>query len=209
MDHVISYQSTRCRRFDEGRVSHPKQLRPQSCGISGGDMGKAFSLLLAQLALAGVVTGRSQSAPSAQNSPPPLSLRIRLVKDVVQVGSPVDVEATIENVSDHFAAYVLWGEDESTKFDVRDAEGNQPLTRRGRALLLGEGLSADDIPSGSVVSKRIKPGETFTNNERVPGGIFDMTKPSTYTIQMRIPWGSDYMKSNVVTLTVVQGATPY
>jgi hypothetical protein len=171
-------------------------------------MKRALTLVLAQLVLAGVGAARAQSAQPSENLPPPLSLTIRAVKDVVQAGSPVEVEVTATNVSDHRAIYLISGH---TAFDVRDSAGDEPLTKRGRALLLGEGLSFDDFPKGSIpeAPELIEPGKSITVKERVPTDIFDLTKPDSYTIQLRLPWGQDRMKSNTVTVKVVQGATPY
>jgi len=165
---------------------------------------------LTQLLLGGVGAARGQSAQPSENLPP-LSLTIHALNDVVQAGSPVEVEVTAENVSNRRAIYVIPGATYYMAFDVHDNSANPPLTRRGRALLLGEGLSFDDFPKGSMpgTPELIEPGKRVTVKERVPADIFDLTKPGSYTIQLRLPWGHDYMKSNMVTVTVVQGATPY
>ena len=169
----------------------------------------AWTLLLAQLLLAGVGMARAQSAQPNENLPAPLSLTIRAVKDVVQAGSPVEVEVTAKNISDRPVEYLIPGHTYYAAFDIRDNAGDPPLTRRGRALLLGEGLSEDDFIKGSTpeAPELIEPGDSVTVKEQVPSDIFDLTKPGRYTIQLQ-PWGPDSIKSNTVTVTVVQGATP-
>jgi hypothetical protein len=94
---------------------------------------------LAGFLLVGAHAASAQSAPLS--GPGPLALTIRAVQDVVEVGSPVVLEVTAKNISDRMAGLATWGPIEYTEFDVHDSAGNQPLTRRGRALLFGEGQS--------------------------------------------------------------------
>ena len=111
-------------------------------------MKAAWTLLLAQLVFAGAGTARAQSAQPNENLPAPLSLTIRPIKDVVQAGSPVDLEVTAKNVSGRPAIYLIPGNTYYAAFDIRDNAGDPPLTRQGRALLLGEGLSEEDLRPG-------------------------------------------------------------
>jgi len=131
------------------------------------------------------------------------------VKDVVEAGSPVDIEVTATNHSDREVIYETWGSMYYLKFDVRDSAGNPALTRRGRALLLGEGLGPGDVPSGSQSGKLLELGKSMEFRERVPADIFDLTKPGKYTVQTIQPWTSEGVRSNTVMVTVVEGATPY
>lgn len=173
-------------------------------------MKMTMTLLFTQIVLAGAGIAHAQSAQSVKSLPAPLSLTIRPMHEVVQAGSPVEVEVTAKNVSDRPAIYLISGHTYYAAFDVRDSAGDQPLTRRGRALLLGEGLSYDDFPKGSTpeAPELIDPGGSVTVKEQVPADIFDLTKPGNYIIQLQ-PWGHDSIRSNTVTVTVVQGTTPY
>ncbi|MDR3674358.1 MAG: hypothetical protein P4N24_02635 [Acidobacteriota bacterium] len=163
----------------------------------------ALSLFVAGSILAGVCTARAQLGPPAQTVPAPFLLTIRAVDEDVQAGSPLAVEVTVKNNSQRLEAYLTWGPIYYRKFDVRDSAGNRPLTARGRALLLGEGLSPSDFPRGSQSGQPIEPGKSITIKERVPSDIFDLTKPGAYTIQLLQPWGNEVMKSNTITVTVV------
>ena len=50
----------------------------------------------------------------------------------------------------------------------------------------------------------------MTVRQRIPAKIFDLTKPGTYSIQLREPWRhQSIILSNTITLKVVEGATPY
>jgi len=168
----------------------------------------ALSLFFAQMILAGVGTTKAQSTQPNGNQPP-ISITIRALNDVVQAGAPVVMEIMAKNVSDRAAIFEIPDTTYYMAFDVRDSAGNPPLTRRGRALVLGEGRSFDDLPEGGGPgTKLIEPGKSITVEERVFPDIFDLTKPGSYTIQLQ-PWGHDSIKSNTVTVTVVQGAIPY
>jgi len=167
---------------------------------------------LALLAVGFVLVGahRSSAQSSEAIGPGPLApLTISAIKDVVEAGSPVDLKVTVKNISDHLAIYPTWGSQGDTKFDVRDSAGNQPLTRRGRVLLLGEGRSDDDFIGGSQAGAGVEPGKTITVKERIPAHIYDLTKPGTYSIRIHKEILGQMLTSNTVTVTVVQGATPY
>ena len=166
-------------------------------------------MVLGGLVLVGICTANSQAPQGGGKQGPPLSLTIRPVKDVVEAGSPVDIEVTATNHSDREVIYETWGSMYYLKFDVRDSAGNPALTRRGRALLLGEGLGPGDVPSGSQSGKLLELGKSMEFRERVPADIFDLTKPGKYTVQTIQPWTSEGVRSNTVMVTVVEGATPY
>ena len=55
----------------------------------------------------------------------------------------------------------------------------------------------------------MEPGKSISIKEKVPADIFDLGRPGRYSIQLHLPWGNDYIKSNTVTISVVQGTTPY
>lgn len=168
-----------------------------------------LSVLLGGLVLVGICTANAQAPQDGGKQGPALSLTIRPVKDVVEAGSPVDIEVTATNNSDREVIYKTWGAMCYLKFDVRNSAGNPAPTRRGRALLLGEGRGPDDMPSGSQSGKLLEPGKSMEFRERVPADIFDLTKPGKYTVQTIQPWTSEGLRSNAVTVTVVEGATPY
>ena len=132
-------------------------------------MKTGLSMLLAVFLLTGMCTAIPQSGQSPDTQPA-LSLTIRAVKETVQPGSRVELEVTVRNDSNRFQVYPTWGPMYYMKFDVRDSQGNQPLTRRGRALLLGEGLSPEDFPRGSQSGAPVEPGKTITVHDSIPEG---------------------------------------
>jgi hypothetical protein len=163
---------------------------------------KRSRLLLGCLLFQCLCVVDAKAAQSTQ-SPASLALTLRAVNETVQAGSAVELEVTVKNNSDHGDAYPSWGPIYYEKFDVRDSQGVRPLTRRGRALLLGEGLSPDDFPRGSQGGEPLKPGQSMTLPEHIPGDIFDLSKPGRYSIRLHIPWGNSYLDSNTITITVV------
>ncbi len=173
-------------------------------------MKQVLSLLLVQWVVAAVGAAGVQGAQSPQNLPPELSVAIRAVKDAVQAGSSVEVETTFKNESEHPIRYEISDGYDYSRFDVRDGAGNQPLTRFGRAVLLGEGLSPDDYPPTNAQGGQLEPHESKTLKERISARVFDLTKPGSYTIQLREPWKDhSIILSNTISVTVVPGSTPY
>ena len=167
-----------------------------------------LSVVLCGLVAVGICSAKLPTPQDSAKQEPQLSLTIRLVKNVVEAGSPVDMEVTATNNSDHAVIYYRTFT-YYLKFDVRDSAGNPALTRRGRAVLLGEGLGPGDTPPGSLRGRMIEPGKSMEFRERVPADVFDLTKPGKYTVQTIQPWTSEGLRSNPVTVTVVEGATPY
>lgn len=94
-------------------------------------MRMALNLSMAGLFLVAFCSASARPAQSTQTQSAAFSLTIRTVDEVVQSGSPVVVEVTVKNNSDRLIAYPSWGPIYYMKFDVRDTEGNQPLTGRG------------------------------------------------------------------------------
>jgi hypothetical protein len=168
-----------------------------------------LKVLLCELVFVAVCTSKAQAPQGSGRQEPPLSLAAKPVKDVVEAGSPVDIEVTVTNNSNRALTYQTWGVMDFLKFDVRDEAGSPALTRRGRALLLGEGLGPGDVPHGSQHGELVEPGKSIEVKERVPADLFDLTKPGKYTVQVLQPWTSESLRSNTVTVTVVEGATPY
>lgn len=168
-----------------------------------------YTVLVAGLLIAGNWSARAQWSQLVQNQPP-VAITIRAVKDVIQPGVPVQVQAIIRNDSNTRVPYDMAGWNEYHAFDVRDGAGNQPLTRRGRAMLMGEGANSDDMEEGGGPVGFVEPGTTLTVTVQVPTRVFDLTNPGRYTIQFRLPWrDGSLIKSNTTTVTVVEGPVPY
>jgi hypothetical protein len=172
------------------------------------------NVLLTIVLVGSLMTGFAAAHPQAPqpggNVSPELSVTIRALNEIVDAGSPIEVETTFKNESDHLIPYATSDGRDYTRYDVRDSAGNQPLTRFGRAVILGEGLGPDDYPPTHPDAGVLGPHESVTVKQRIPAKVFDVTKPGSYSIQLREPWRhQSIILSNTITVKVVEGATPY
>src|SRR5215831_13891889 len=127
----------------------------------------------------------------------PFKIAITAEKSTVVAGDDVTIDVTLTNTSNHIisegAMYLGGIELDSTfRFEVLD-EHKKPVPIRH--------YPNEELRGGSVRFRDTKPGETFTQQQRV-SALYDMRKPGKYTIQV---WrrNPDYdIKSNIVTVTV-------
>lgn len=96
----------------------------------------AISLLFSVVA---VNAGAGQSTQSAQHTPPPFSITIRALQDVVKAGSEVLVEVTLKNTSAQEISFDVTGRIATGRIaylvDVRDVHENMVSnTERARKL---------------------------------------------------------------------------
>jgi hypothetical protein len=151
-----------------------------------------------------------QFAASGQQSPstqPELSLSLRPVQDVVQSGSPVNIEFTSTNVTDHLIQYSCWIVIPCA-LEVRDQDGNEPPeTELHRRFEVNDSpnVAVEEIPVLVPGLGVLRPGEAKTNVIDVDGWC-DFSKPGTYTMQVvrRHADGATALESNQVTIKVVQ-----
>lgn len=173
----------------------------------GIHMRVVLGLLIAILGGLATAVGQSVAAPATKpqtSSNPPLSIAIRPLEDAVKAGSPVLLEVTITNntkerrlVETRIPTWLM-------DVDVRDSQGNQPLTQRGQ-VVFGHGPDRiNEIPVGGGPLWAVDPGKPVVINSLPVPNLFDMSKPGTYTIQVQRPDGQGgAVKSNVVKVTIV------
>jgi hypothetical protein len=155
-----------------------------------------------------VQTAAAQCSKLTDGIPPVSSLTVRAVRDVTPAGSPVLVDATLTNNSNHSIS--VWREKQgSYRVFVTDERGVRPPDRRlgyrnGRFdVTLVPPEKVAEVLSGSGACVTVKPGETQTEGIEV-SKLYDLSKPGKYTIQVERgdPESTVIVKSNAITVTV-------
>ena len=142
------------------------------------------------------LTASSQQETSAAGGPHPSSFTIQAVSRTVKAGSPVWVDITEKNNSDQTLPF---GRARPAKMDqggeiyivdAVDENGLRPIEttfyRRKLGHLTPDELAHLPLPMGSGVFLFVKPGESITDRIDV-GRLYDLSRPGTYTIQVRFP----------------------
>jgi len=131
----------------------------------------------------------------------PFTIEISTEQPVVKIGSEVSLKVRLTNTSKRVmdcSATIsnMTGVDPNYVFDVRDDANNSVPPRV---------LEHPELATGQPVSRSLKPGESFTDEEEV-SRLLNMSRPGRYTIQVsrRV---SDNKKdgsitSNAITVTV-------
>jgi len=170
-------------------------------------MKSSFWVVLAALGLAG--TSGAQDTPRPN---PSFSIRLSGPQREAKARSPIEVRATLTNVSDHDfrSGLVLCRECKAGRrsqmdFKVYDSEGNLvPEITHGKRI---NGRAEDQLDAPvSVVSFAIKPGDFLLEDADLSDEVGPL-KPGKYTVQAerRDPYsGGELVKSNIITITVVQ-----
>jgi hypothetical protein len=180
--------------------------------------GVSLALIMAVLSFA---TSQVKSPPQAMASSRPrkqaFRIRITTPHTIVKAGSEVLVEITVTNNSrDQLTTgSPRW---EPTGFDIRDSQGNESLTKRGRCLVKGEcepvtihcpetGSPCEivNLPMYGGPTRFLKSGESFSEATAIPLDSYDLSRPGKYTVrwQCNDPTGKTVVKSNKITLTVI------
>lgn len=192
----------------------------------GAIMKTVYALLLVGVSIA--ASGQSEVSKQivAVNPPFKLDITANLDKDhselwdfagtavtIVKAGSIVVVAVRKTNISDHeINKGSCVGNDASGYhcggyFEVRDSRGNLVRPREPRLMLKGGG------PGHLIGTKDnvLQPGESNIDRDHV-SEAFDMSKPGTYTIQLRQNIGkdlnSDVVRSNIITVKVILAEDP-
>jgi len=150
-------------------------------------------------AVFGFVTMVSMATP-ADAAESPFSLVVKSPETTVKTGADLKVEVTMTNTSNHDIFYRadLGGVLLPFAFDVRDSEGKvvsetpQGLKAHGK-----------DRAGGSYLAVPLHPGESI-HRERVLSNEFDFSKPGKYRVEVFREAGATVVKSNTITITVVQ-----
>jgi len=152
----------------------------------------AFVLVLAS------VSAAFAANPAART---PFTIEISTEQSVVKVGSEVSLKVRLTNTSKRVmdcraTISNMTGVDPNYVFDVRD-DANNPVPLRV--------FEHPELATGQPVSRSLKPGESFTDEEEV-SKLLDMRRPGRYTIQVsRHVSGNKKegsIKSNTITVTV-------
>lgn len=138
------------------------------------------------------------SPKSAEPPKTSFTLYISTDEDTVRAVDKVVVNIEVTNTSDHEIVHNTG----ITMLDiqVRVAQGNlAPLTESGRSLRKQFGN-----PGSSYNLSRVKPGDTLRAGAVTVGGLYDLSRPGDYTIQISQfdDETKTWVKSNTITLTV-------
>lgn len=178
-----------------------------------------FALMLIAV-VAGVstsVNGQEKKDSSGRYNLFPITIRAK--SSTVKSGLPVWVEVRQKNNSDQIVGF---GRERpvtmdqggiSFQVDAWDEKGirckekifyrklQHRLTPEDKAQLTPEERAEyEELPLGSGFAFLVKPGETITDQVDV-GRLYDLSRPGTYTIQVRLP-----IQSNKITVTVTRDA---
>lgn len=122
----------------------------------------------------------------------PISLAIRPVQSSVHAGDQILVNIMITNISNQPRLVDTQIPTWITAFDVRDKQGQKSESRRGRVLSDPKHKNmqpGDDLPVRGGAAYMLQPGKNVVvENVPVPD-LYDLSKPGTYTIQVRRPDG--------------------
>jgi hypothetical protein len=144
-----------------------------------------------------------QGAKPAKNPEPSFSIVIRASQDVVKIGSPVSVEVTKTNQSNHVINNSkVRSFSPPYEIDIKDDQGNsRPETESSRQAK--KARDADLSHTFSVAFGNLKPGES--DRDRIDlNRYYDVGLSGTYTIQLRQidSETKTIVKSNTITVTV-------
>ncbi len=125
------------------------------------------------------------------------SLSVKAIPSVVRKGSPVQVEIVTTNTANQEIAVPRWFSD--LNIIVLDNAGRRPLTSKGEDRLAGRGMIV-----GSDRFFLLGEGQSDKVTLTVNSELYDLSKPGTYTIQVKShdDYTKTMVKSNVVTVTV-------
>ncbi len=149
-----------------------------------------FVLISATVAFAG-----NQAAKA------PFTIELSTDQPAVKAGSEVSIKVHLTNTSKRVldcsgTISNLTGVDPNYVFEVRD-EGNSAVPLRV--------YEHPELATGQPVSRSLKPGESFTDEQEV-SRLIDMSRPGKYSIQVARRISDDkkdgVIKSNAITVTV-------
>jgi hypothetical protein len=171
--------------------------------ICGGDMRIAPLFMFLGTAIGLGPVRYDQGPKPARNPEASFSIVIRASQDVVKIGSPISVEVTKTNQSNHVINNSkVRSVSPPYEIDIKDDQGNsRPETESFRQAK--KSREADLSHSFSVAYGNLKPGES--DRDRIDlNGYYDVGLSGTYTIQLH-QFDSEtkkIVKSNTITVTV-------
>jgi hypothetical protein len=148
-------------------------------------------------------TSYGQGAKPEKKMEPSFSIVIRASQDVVKIGSPVSVEVTKTNQSNHeINNSKVRSFNGPYEIEIKDEQGNlRPETESSHESKKSKG--ADQNRTFSAVFGSLKPGESERDRIDVDR-YYEIKIPGKYTIQLHQFDNETKMtvKSNTVTVTV-------
>lgn len=158
-------------------------------------------LIVATLGLVGL--GAAQSPPNAK---PSFTVTISMPQDVVKLGSPIELQLTVTNISDHDLSCGIGTVNGKIRrrIDVKvyDSTGKPvPETELGMTI---HGRPPHGLPFGGAgFADHISKGESFHEKSDL-NQEFILTKPGKYTVQAeRHDFDNKVLvKSNTLTFTL-------
>jgi hypothetical protein len=128
------------------------------------------------------------------------SLKISTSQENVSIGSEIKLRTMLTNETDHDITIHERNRACDYALEVRNSRGElAPETEQERQLKCGEAVAGRNI----IVT--LKPGEDY-EGEIYVNGLYDMTQPDKYTLQVarEIPkeLGKGTVKSNIITIDV-------
>jgi len=153
----------------------------------------------------------------AQKPQPAFTITIRTGRGVVTAKSPVEVQVTLKNTSNHEIRVFVDNSDkaELSGFgaEITDPQGLVPKITRYNDVLTGEKAPREKVANpdehfvivGSGGTQPVAPGSTVELHMDI-GQIYDLSKPGTYTVQVTHTDAADgiTVKSNPLTITVTE-----
>lgn len=144
---------------------------------------------------------------------PVFSLAISTAKGVVKTGSPIQIDITVKNVSDHGISlstfYIRPNVETSDRVTIVDADGSKSLETELARRSLGHSTPEDEsrsptVVTGKLVFLNLKAGQSFTYQLNV-NELYDLSVPGKYSIQIERlnDEGNVSVKSNKITVTVI------
>jgi hypothetical protein len=168
--------------------------------IGGGHVLTVLALILfaGNGGLSSLITG--QTAKPNHNPQPSFSLRVRALQDAVKLGSPVSIEVTKKDISDHEINNATIRGTLPYEIKVRDDQGNlRPETEEFRQI-----KKSKNDRSFSVTFANLKPGETARDMVDM-NKYYDFSQAGKYTIQVSEtdPESKIIVKLNTISVTVI------
>ena len=148
--------------------------------------------------------GRAEATRHSQDVRPSFSIIISASQEVVKLGSPVSVQVTKTNQSDHeINNSRLRSFSGPYEIEVRDDQGNvRPETEASRRAK--KSANSNPRATRSANFSSLKPGESERDRIDVARYI-DLNQPGKYIIQLRQFDGDikTVVKSNTITVTLI------
>lgn len=149
---------------------------------------------------------------TTQQVMPVFSLAISTAKGFVKTGSPIQIDITVKNVSDHSislsTSYIHPNVEISDRVTIVNADGSKSLETELARRSLGHSTPEDEsrsptIATGKLVFLDLKAGQSFTYQLNVDE-LYDLGVPGKYSIQVERlnDEGNVSVKSNKITVTV-------